>query len=788
MRAQRSYTIRCILISSIFVFPITGALAQGSPTLRSKAIDVDTLVARATDPAGVRVIVTLSGATVADQPIESSSTQIPSSQSSAGPLGDGQVATVEQAQILATHLGTDLAKRQRWSPRLIAKTPYMAMTVTLAELEALAADPNVIGIHEDGQLRPGLQDSAALIGMASAFGAGATGLSTMVAVLDTGAEYGHVFLTPRVTNASCFSTTNATFTTLCPNGMTSQIGGTAGQNCGFAGCAHGTHVAGIAAGSRASGTPLNGVAKAATIFAGQVFSRRNSDNALIAFDSDMLASLNDLLTRVSPGGELASRNVAAVNLSIWDVGFQVAGNCDTVARGMPFKTVIDALKAQRVATVIISGNNAQTTLSAFPGCISTAVTVGATSKTDAIASYSNISTIVDLLAPGGESTTTATQITSSIPTSAFGGMQGTSMAAPHVAGVFAAIRSACPSLTVDQIETALKNTGLSVTDTRAGGTLTRARVRVALALQQLGCGGSLQTVSHDFRGDGRSDIAWRQNTGSVAIWLMNGAQTMQTGGIGTVPSNWSIVGQRDFDGNGKHDLLWRDSSGNTAIWFLDGVTVASSASLGNVPITWLVVGTGDFNGDGKGDLLWRDLSGNTGIWLMNGATALQTASIGNIPTTWSVAGVADLNGDGKSDILWRNTSTGQAAIWFMNGVTVTSSAIIGTIPTNWSIVATGDFNVDDKADIVWRDTSGTVAIWLMNGAAVLQTASLGVIPTDWNIIETGDFNGDGKSDILWRDTTTGTVAIWFLNGLQVSSSSAIGTVGFDWIIQGQNAN
>ena len=80
MRAQRSYTIRCILISSIFVFAITGALAQGSPTLRSKAIDVDTLVARATDPAGVRVIVTLSGATVADQPIESSSTQIPSSQ------------------------------------------------------------------------------------------------------------------------------------------------------------------------------------------------------------------------------------------------------------------------------------------------------------------------------------------------------------------------------------------------------------------------------------------------------------------------------------------------------------------------------------------------------------------------------------------------------------------------------------------------------------------------------------------------------------------------------------
>src|SRR5262245_44853343 len=66
--------------------------------------------------------------------------------------------------------------------------------------------------------------------------------------------------------------------------------------------------------------------------------------------------------------------------------------------------------------------------------------------------------------------------------------------------------------------------------------------------------------SHDFNGDARSDIAWRQtSTGAAALWLMNGAAILQSGGLGTVPNNWQIVGQRDFNGDGKSDLLWRDT-------------------------------------------------------------------------------------------------------------------------------------------------------------------------------------------------------------------------------------
>jgi hypothetical protein len=119
--------------------------------------------------------------------------------------------------------------------------------------------------------------------------------------------------------------------------------------------------------------------------------------------------------------------------------------------------------------------------------------------------------------------------------------------------------------------------------------------------------------THDFNGDGMSDIAWRDIRGNTAIWLMNGAAILSLGEISAVPTSWSIVGQRDFDGDGKADLLWRDTTGNTAIWFMNGVQIASTASVGNLPTTWSVVGTGDFNGDHLGDIIWRDASGNLAV-------------------------------------------------------------------------------------------------------------------------------------------------------------------------------
>ena len=294
------------------------------------------------------------------------------------------------------------------------------------------------------------------------------------------------------------------------------------------------------------------------------------------------------------------------------------------------------------------------------------------------------------------------------------------------------------------------------------------------------------TITHDFNGDGKSDILWRDVSGDTAIWLMNGATTAQGVSLGNVPTNWSVVGSRDFNGDGHSDILWRASDGTTSIWFMRNGQFLRGDSLGVIPAEWSVAGTGDFNGDGKGDILWRDTAGDVWIWLMNGATVMDSVVLGQVPTTWSIVGTGDFNGDGKTDILWQDTG-GNVAIWFMDGEQVLQSAAIGNVPEAWSIVGTGDFDGDGVSDIVWRDTVGDVWIWLMNSnGTIKQSEVLGDMPTTWSIAETGDFNGDGNSDILWSDAA-GDVKIWFMNRFAVSEA-VVGNVGTAWSIQGANAD
>ena len=294
------------------------------------------------------------------------------------------------------------------------------------------------------------------------------------------------------------------------------------------------------------------------------------------------------------------------------------------------------------------------------------------------------------------------------------------------------------------------------------------------------------TATHDFNGDGYSDIAWRNSNGDFGIWLMNGTQILNNPDLGNVPNIWTVVGLRDFNGDGYADILWRDTAGDVGMWFMDGAQILQQPVVGNVPTSWTVVGTGDFNGDGKGDILWRNSNGDIGIWLMNGTQILQNPIIGNVPASWTIAGIGDFNGDGYSDILWRN-SNGDVGIWFMNGTQILQQPVFSNVPTSWAIVGTGDFNGDGMSDILWRDTAGDVGIWLMNGTQILQEPVVANVAASWAIAETGDFNGDGMSDILWRNSN-GDVEMWFMNGTQISQQSDFINIPTSWTIQGAGAD
>jgi FG-GAP-like repeat len=283
---------------------------------------------------------------------------------------------------------------------------------------------------------------------------------------------------------------------------------------------------------------------------------------------------------------------------------------------------------------------------------------------------------------------------------------------------------------------------------------------------------------NDFNGDGRSDILWRNDYGSVALWQMNGNTVANTALTSTpsVDSSWKTAGTGDFDGDGKADILWRNDDGRVVLWNMNGAVVLSS-TLTSTPIldnSWKTAGTGDFDGDGKSDILWRnDNTGAVAIWAMDGAKVLSStlASTPALNNSWKTAGVGDFDGDGKSDILWRNDD-GTVALWQMNGFNAVSSLTSIQHDGSWKINGTGDFNGDGKSDILWRNTTNSaVEIWQMNGANVFAPAVIGTQASSWVADGTGDFNGDGRDDILWRNTSgVGEVQLWQMNGFSVNAS------------------
>jgi subtilisin family serine protease len=353
----------------------------------------------------------------------------------------------------------------------LTSAPAFSALVNEKELAALGKDPRVASIEYDRPVTKHLAVTLPLIGMPAVHSAGGTGVGYTVAHIDDGIQRDHEFLgVGRIVpnTEGCFLDTNN-----CPNGTNEQTGN--GAAAAAAGASHGTHTAGIAIGKRASGTPSKGVATAAKIVPVNIF----GPNSSVSFSTIQRAFeyIEDL---VLLSGGSNPHKIASLNMSVG--GGLSEGICDADPTMALLKPVVDSLRSKGVLPVVSAGNSSHTNGVGFPACISTIVTVAATSRTGVVASYTDINRHTDLFAPGGE---VGDCVVSSVPTNAFASLCGTSMAAPHVAGAAAVLKQVKPAASACRIEDALKFTGVATTDTRTVGGVTKPRIRVDLARGRL---------------------------------------------------------------------------------------------------------------------------------------------------------------------------------------------------------------------------------------------------------------------------------------------------------------
>lgn len=364
-----------------------------------------------------------------------------------------------------SHVGS----RARGRARRYANLALLALEATPSDLSALAAAPEVIGLEADRLAAPSLDTTGPLIGATSTAAAGFDGSGAAVAIIDTGVDRAHPFLAGRVVSEACFSSGGD-----CPGGGTTEFGAGSGVPCSFSGaCFHGTHVAGIAAGANAT---YQGVAPGAQIVAIRVFTKfTGAICAGAGYDPCALAWTSDIIAGLDHARSLAGAlPLVAANLSLGSGQFFGKSGCDS--SNVAEKIAIDALLGVGVATVAASGNDGWSDSMNAPACISSAVAVGATTDTDAVASFSNSAYMLDLFAPG-------VTVRSASPGGGTVYATGTSMATPQVTGALAVLRQADTSATIATLLDALETTGPLITDPRPAQTLQRARIQVDTAVK-----------------------------------------------------------------------------------------------------------------------------------------------------------------------------------------------------------------------------------------------------------------------------------------------------------------
>lgn len=195
---------------------------------------------------------------------------------------------------------------------------------------------------------------------------------------------------------------------------------------------HGTHVAGTVGGS------VYGVAKSARLYAVRVLDCSGSgttSGVIAGVDWVRQNAQKPAVANMSLGGGASSALDTAVN--------------NAINAGITF--------------ALAAGNSNRDACQFSPARVTAGITVGATTSTDARASYSNYGSCLDLFAPG--SSITAAWISSDTSTNT---ISGTSMATPHVAGVAALYLQSNPNASPATVRNAIVDNATSGVVSNAG--------------------------------------------------------------------------------------------------------------------------------------------------------------------------------------------------------------------------------------------------------------------------------------------------------------------------------
>lgn len=217
---------------------------------------------------------------------------------------------------------------------------------------------------------------------------------------------------------------------------------------------HGTHVAGTVAAVTNNAKGVAGTAFGAKVQHVRVLGRGGGFTSDIA-DGIIWAS----------GGSVSGVPANPTPAEVINMSLGGGGSCSST-----YQNAINSAVARGTTIVVAAGNSNANVSTSVPANCSNVIAVAATDRNGARASFSNYGTGIDVSAPGVGILSTLNSGSTSPGSESYASYNGTSMAAPHVAGVVALMQSVAPTpLTPAAIESTLKSTARALPGSCSGG-------------------------------------------------------------------------------------------------------------------------------------------------------------------------------------------------------------------------------------------------------------------------------------------------------------------------------
>ncbi|MDX5515231.1 S8 family peptidase [Stenotrophomonas sp. RG-453] len=298
---------------------------------------------------------------------------------------------------------------------------------------------------------------------------------------------------------------------------------------------HGTHVAGTVAAVTNNSTGVAGTAFNAKVVPVRVLGKCGGYTSDIA-DAIVWAS----------GGTVSGVPANANPAEVINMSLGGGGSCSTT-----YQTAINGAVSRGTTVVVAAGNSNTNVSSSVPANCANVIAVAATTSAGARAIFSNYGTGIDISAPGQGILSTLNSGTTVPGSASYASYNGTSMAAPHVAGVVALIQSVAPTaLSPAAIESLLKSTARPLPGACSGGCgagIVDADAAVTAALNGTGPGPGTGTVLQN-------------NVPVTGLGAASGASLAYTV---AVPSGSSQLKVTIAGGSGDADLYVRNGSAPT---------------------------------------------------------------------------------------------------------------------------------------------------------------------------------------------------------------------------------